>query len=57
MIYYVKYVSWKKLEIPDEIIKEQDEEEIIQHVFNAFPDCLTVKEIIDANDNTIVKNW
>lgn len=57
MICNVKYVSYKKVEIPEEIMAKQSEEEVIQHIFNTFPDCLTVEEVIDADGYFIVENY
>lgn len=57
MICKVKYVSYKEVEIPEEVMAKQSEEEVIQHIFNTFPDCLTVEEVIDADGYSIIENY
>lgn len=50
MLCKVKYVSYTVVNIPDEILATHDEEAIMIEVYNHYPDCLMVREVIGANN-------
>lgn len=52
----VKYMTWKKMDIPNEILKTFDEEAIAQEVFNKEANCMDVKEVYGIDGFFYVEN-